>query len=116
MDKISRYKPGPGFPIPNNPNRKTQAKMLISMTLFIPNLLKKNGIVKIKSVSDICEIEIRIFGWLTPKESGYAVRKSCKKVVPKVFVICNAAPSSIAKRKKMNIFLFLNNTKASRPK
>jgi len=60
MDKIKRDKPFPGLPIPNNPKRNTQAKMLISITLFIPNLCKKKGMVRIKSVSEICEIEIKI--------------------------------------------------------
>ena len=41
--------------------------------------------------------------------------KLSKKELPKALVICNAAPKNIANKKKINIFLCLNNTKASNP-
>ena len=53
IDNINKNKPLPGLPIAKSPNRKTQANMLMSITFFIPNLLKKKGMLKIKSVSEI---------------------------------------------------------------
>ena len=55
---------------------------------------------------------------LTPNESAYKgeLAKSLMNALPNAFVICNAAPNSMAKRKKMSIFLLLNNLKASKPR
>ena len=78
IDSTSSAKPLPGLPIANRPNRKTQAKMLISMTFFMPKRLRKKGMARIKSVSEICETEMRILGYLTAKESAYRPLKSCR--------------------------------------
>jgi len=56
--------------INNNANLNTHANMLISITFLIPNFRKKNGIVIINNVSDIWEIETKMFGYFTPKLSA----------------------------------------------
>ena len=111
IDRTRSHKPEPGFPIPNNPNRNTHASMLISITCFIPNRLKKNGIARMKRVSDICESEIRILLCFTAKLSAYSgtFAKSPKNGLPNMFVICNAAPKNIANKKNFAIIEVLNN-------
>lgn len=66
IESTKKISPPPGSPIPKSPNLKNQANILISITVFIPYLLRKNGIVTINAVSDIWEIDIRMFGYLTP--------------------------------------------------
>src|SRR6218665_475456 len=103
--------------MPNKPNRNTQAIMLNSITFFIPNLPRKNGMVRIKSVSDIWETDIRIFGCFTPNvswNSGVNLKWSINGT-PHWLVICRAAPRNIAKTKNITILGCLNRTKASRP-
>jgi len=53
----------------NKPNLKTQAIILISITFFIPNRYKKNGIARMNSVSEICEIDIIIVEYFTTNDS-----------------------------------------------
>src|SRR5579872_7184978 len=116
MERTSRGKRSPGLPMPNNPKRNTQAKMLISMTFLMPNLCKKKGIVRMNRVSDTWEMESRRLGCFTPNEPGYRFLKSSRKVPPNKFVICREAPRNMAKRKKMTIFRLLKRIKASRPR
>src|ERR1700742_1035368 len=118
MLRMSSGKPGPGLPIPNKPNRNTQAKMLIIITILIPNRRRKKGIVRINSVSDIWEMESSKFECLTPNESANSgdLAKSLRKALPKAFVICRAAPSNMENIKKISIFFLLKRTKASRPR
>src|SRR6478609_2634831 len=115
IDRTNKYNPEPGLPIPNNPKRNTHAKMLSNITFLMPNLRRKNGIVRMNAVSEICDIDISRLGCFTPNESGYEVPKSSRNGPPNALVICKAAPSNIANTKKIIIFLLLNNTKASSP-
>jgi hypothetical protein len=50
----------------------------------MPNFLKKNGIARINNVSEICEIDMMIAGYLTAVKSLYfsTFAKSCRKVSP----------------------------------
>ena len=57
IDITSIQSPAPGSPTANRPKRNTQAKMLIIITILMPKRRRKNGIVRMKSVSEICEIE-----------------------------------------------------------
>src|SRR5688572_15643149 len=94
--------PSSGLPYANKPNRSTQAIIENNMTCLIPNRLRKNGMVKMNSVSDIWEIDIIIVEYFTTKDSGpYSgtFLKSSKKVSPYIFVSCKAAPKSIEKIK-----------------
>src|SRR5690606_449853 len=116
MDSTSRYSLSAGFPSPNNPNRNTQAMMLNKMTLRMPKRVRKNGINKIKNVSDSCEMDSNRLGCCTPKESGYVVWKSFRNGPPNALVICNAAPNRSENTKNRAVFLFLSNTKASNPR
>ena len=70
MESTSIQRPAPGSPIAKRPKRSTQAKMLISITFLMPKRCRKNGIVRMKSVSEICEIESSRFGCSTPKVPG----------------------------------------------
>ncbi|MNR52573.1 hypothetical protein D3C85_1724350 [compost metagenome] len=67
IDNMRKITPEPGFPIPNNAKRKTHAIILKIITCLIPNRFKKNGIVKINSVSEICDNEIIKTECSTPK-------------------------------------------------
>ena len=118
MDRMSIHKPLPGSPKPNNPKRNTQANILISITRLIPKCFRKKGMARINNVSDICEMDSRITECFTPKDSAYSgiLAKLPKKRSPYVLVICNAAPRSMENKKKIAIFLRLNNTSASSPK
>src|SRR6185503_11513725 len=89
--------------------------MLISITFFIPKRRRKKGMVRMKRVSDICEMDNKMFGFFTAKESGYFEVKSARNCPPNAFVICSAAPRNMEKIKKIAILVFLNNTKASSP-
>src|SRR5580658_1846795 len=115
IDITNKIRPLPGLPMANKPNRKTHAKMLISITCLIPNFCKKKGMVSINNVSDIWEMDNKRIGCCTPNESGYVTLKLSRNELPKALVICKAAPNNMANRKKMNSCRFLNNTRASRP-
>src|SRR5436190_7808666 len=96
------HNPSVGFPYANNPKRKTHASIENNITFLIPNFFRKKGIVKINTVSDICEIDIIMVEYFTTKESGpYAgiFLKSSKNVSPYIFVNCNAAPNNIENKK-----------------
>ena len=118
MERISIHSPEPGSPKPNKAKRNTHANILINMTCLIPKCFKKKGIARMNSVSDICEMDNRITECFTPKDSANSgiLAKLLRKRSPYVLVICNAAPKSIEKRKKIAIFFLLNSTKASNPK
>ena len=85
------------------------------ITFLIPNLLMKKGIVRMKSVSEICEMDKSKIGCVTPNVPGCVVLKLSRNDPPKALVICKAAPKPIANKKKINIFFCFKSTKASRP-
>ena len=87
-ERIIIHNPSEGFPYANNPNRKTQASILINITCLMPNRFKKNGIAKINTVSEICEIDIIIVEYFTTNESlnSEIFAKSERKVSPYIFV------------------------------
>ncbi len=91
--------------------------MLISITVLIPKRLRKNGMVRIKPTSAICETESKIEGYFTTKLSANSGlrAKSCRNGLPKTLVICSTAPNIIANKKKIAMRGFLNRTKASSP-
>src|SRR5688572_8425478 len=106
QDNMIIHKPVSGSPYANKPNRNTHAIMENNMTFLIPNRLRKKGIVRIKTVSDICDIDMMIVEYFTTKESGpYSgtFLKSSRNVSPYIFVNCNAAPRSIEKIKNKAI-------------
>src|ERR1700761_6079668 len=70
-ERMIIHNPSPGLPYANKPKRKTHAIILKNITYLIPNFLKKNGMAKMKSVSDICEIDIMIAGYFTAVRSLY---------------------------------------------
>ena len=73
--------------------------------------------VRINSVSEICEIDISTEACSTiklPANSG-SLSKLCRKVLPNMLVICSSAPSIIEKIKKIAMRLFLNSAKALSP-
>src|SRR6185503_365479 len=112
------HKPSSGLPYAKSPNRKTQASIEKTITVFIPKRFKKNGILKMNNVSDIWEIDKMIVEYLTTKESGpYSgiFLKSSRNVSPYMFVNCNAAPKNIEKIKNKAILYFANNLKAFNP-
>src|SRR4026208_627096 len=105
-DKIIRVVPaGEGSPNRNSPNRKNHAIMANSITFFIPNLFKKNGMVRMNSVSDICEIERMIVEYFTTNESLYSGTdsKPLRNESPYIFVNWSAAPSIIENKKNSAI-------------
>ena len=81
-------------------------------------IFRKNGIVKIKSVSDICEMDMMMVEYFTTKDSGpYSglFLKSSRNVSPYMLVNCKAAPSNMEKRKNKAILYLPNSLKACRP-
>src|SRR4030043_1621872 len=80
-ERIIIQSPSAGFPNPNRPKRRIHATILNSITFFIPNFLRKKGMVRIKRVSEICETDIIIAGYLTAIRSLYfgMSAKSCRK-------------------------------------
>ena len=52
-DTMIIHNPPAGSPKASKPKRSTHANMLINMTLLIPYRFKKNGIARIKAVSEI---------------------------------------------------------------
>jgi len=70
-DKIIIHNPSAGLPNENSPKRNTQAIIEKIMTFLIPKRLRKNGIVRINNVSDICEMDIIIVEYFTTNESAY---------------------------------------------
>ena len=117
QERIIIQRPSAGFPKPNNPNRKTQAIMLNNITFLMPNFLRKNGMVRMNSVSEIWEMDMMMAGYLTASKSWNAgiFAKSCKKVSPYALVNCREAPSNMAKMKKTAILTFLKSAKAFNP-
>ena len=95
--------------------------MAISMTRLMPNRLRKNGISRMQSVSEICESEIRIVECSTPKVPRYLAPwmpvspKLLMYPSAKALVICNDMPSSMEKMKKMAILRCLKRAKARSP-
>jgi hypothetical protein len=87
------------------------------MTCLIPNRRRKKGIVRIKSVSEICDIDKIIAGYFTAIVFLYAstFAKSWRNVSPYALVNCNAAPRSNANTKNIAVFAFLNREKAFSP-
>ena len=70
---MKKNTPGtPGSPTAKKPKRNTHASIAISITRFMPNLLKKKGMSKIQRVSDICDSEISIFVCCTANVSEYS--------------------------------------------
>src|SRR3546814_5420580 len=84
--------------------------MLIVITALIPKRRRKNGMVRMNSVSEICEIDMMIAGYFTAIASWNAgtLAKSCRKVSPYALVSCSAAPSSIANTKNTAMLRSLN--------
>ena len=83
----------------------------------MPKRFRKNGIVRMKPTSAIWETDSRMEGYFTTTLSANAGlrAKSCRKGLPKTFVICSTAPNIIANKKKIAIRGFLNKTNASSP-
>ena len=91
--------------------------MLKSITFLIPNFRRKKGMARMKSVSEIWEIDMMMAGNLTARAflKRSILAKSCRNVSPYALVNCRDAPRSMAKRKNRAIFEFLNSLKASSP-
>ena len=89
----------------------------MSITFFIPKRFMKKGMSKIQQVSLICDNEISMLAWFTPKVSAYSgmLSKLVIKGLAKPLVICKLTPSSMEKKKKMAIFFCLNSEKARNP-
>lgn len=79
--------------------------MLMSITFFMPNRFKKNGMASMNSVSDIWDIDIIMVEYFTTNESAYMglFLKSFKKVSPYALVSWSAAPRNIEKIKNSAI-------------
>ncbi|SKS51016.1 Uncharacterised protein [Mycobacteroides abscessus subsp. abscessus] len=58
--------------------------MLMSITVLIPKRRKKNGMARMNSVSEICEMDMMMAGCSTAKRFRYSATsaKSCRKVSP----------------------------------
>jgi len=56
---------GSGLPNANRPKRSTHASMLIVITALMPKRFMKNGMVRMNSVSDTCEIETMMVEYFT---------------------------------------------------
>ena len=56
-----------GWPRPKKPKRNTQASIAISMTFLMPKRFMKNGMSRMQSVSEACEMAIRALECLTAK-------------------------------------------------
>src|SRR5690606_11904567 len=72
LERIIIHNPLPGSPKENRPKRSTQAVILISITDLIPKRFIKKGMVRIKMVSDICEMDTIIVDDFTTRESAKA--------------------------------------------
>src|SRR5687767_14845837 len=89
-----------------------------SITFLIPNRFRKKGIVRMNTVSEICEIDMIMVEFLTTNDSGpYSgtFLKSSRKVSPYIFVSCKAAPRNIEKIKNKAILYLANSVKAFNP-
>ena len=69
MERIRNGNPAPGLPWQINQTEEP-ANILINITRLIPNLIRKNGIVRMNNVSEIWEMDNRILGCVTAKESA----------------------------------------------
>ena len=84
---------------------------------MIPNFLRKNGIKRIQTASQIWLMETSIVLCLTAKASANsgAAAKLPKNGVAKPLVICRLTPRHIQKIKNNAIFFSLKSVKAFRP-
>src|SRR5580658_10447168 len=91
--------------------------MLNRMTRLIPKRRRKNGMVRMNSVSEIWDMEISSTEWRTTNDRAYCgnLAKSLRKGDAKALLICRANPSNKEKRKKINIFRLSNSANASSP-
>lgn len=80
------------------------------------NRFKKNGIVSIKFIFVICEIDSKMEGYFIIKLLvNFGLRaKLCRNGLLKTLVICSIVFSIMVKRKKMVMRGFLNSTKVFR--
>jgi len=59
----------PGFPYANRLKRRTHADHTENYNFLDAKLRRKNGIVRINSVSEICETDMMIAGYFTANKS-----------------------------------------------
>lgn len=86
------------------------------MMVLMLNCFKKNGIVSIKFIFVICEIDSKMEGYFIIKllvNFGLWV-KLCRNGLLKMLVICSIVFSIMVKRKKMVMCGFLNSMKVFR--
>ncbi len=116
-DKTIIHKPPSGLLKAIRPNLNTQASILNSITYLIPNLRRKNGMARINNVSEICDIDMIMAGYLTAIKPLYGgtLAKSWINVSPYALVNCNAAPNNMANAKNIANFGVLNKAKAFNP-
>ena len=61
-DRMIIHSPAPGSPYANSAKRRNQASMLMVITALIPKRFRKNGMVRMNSVSETWEIDMMIAG------------------------------------------------------
>lgn len=83
-DKIIIYKLVIGFLKVNNLKCSIQVNILISIICLILKCFKKNGIVRINKVLEICEIDIIIVEYFIIKEFVYFGK--CLNLFKKIFL------------------------------
>ena len=107
-----------GLPAPRKKKRKAQATKAIIITFLMPNFFRKNGINRMHSVSDTCEMDDKNTLFFTAKALAYSgdCPKASRKGVAKPLVTCRHMPNRNEKMKNTHIFESLNSENARKPK
>ena len=86
-------------------NVKPRQASKITLLALYQIALRKNGIVSINSVSEICEIDMMMVEYFTTNESAYSgiLLKSSKNASPYILVSCSAPPNNMEKIKNKAI-------------
>ena len=72
-ERINSVTPGnAGSPKPKNPKRPTQANIAISITTFMPNRFRKNGMSNMHNASAIYDSDTNMVALLAANESAYS--------------------------------------------
>ena len=106
QDSTKNSTPGmAGSPMPKKPNRNTQAKSDMSITILIPKRFRKNGIIRIHKASLICESDVSMVALLAAKVSANSgvPLKLVRKGPAKPLVTCRHMPSNAEKTKNSAI-------------
>lgn len=105
--------------MPKKPNLSTHAVIAISITVLMPNRLRKNGISNMQRASLTCDTETSIVALLAAKLLAISATglllKLVRKGPAKPLVTCSDIPNSIEKMKNRAILRCLKSLNALSP-